>query len=498
MKYCIGIDLGTSAVKTILVNDLGEVVAQSSKSYPLIQEQQGYSEQDPKLWVFQTIEALKEMLQQFDGHVNQIEGLSFSGQMHGLVLLDDQNDIIRPAILWNDTRTTKQCHDITSKFGTEILTITKNKVLEGFSLPKIIWVQENEPENFNKIKTFLLPKDYVRFALTGKLHMDFSDAAGTLLLDVQKKEWSEEITTHFNIPLSICPPLTESFEEVGTITEEISRLTGLSPTTKVFAGGADNACGALGAGIINDSTILASIGTSGVVLANESVEEVVDYRGDLHLFNHSKANTLYSMGVTLSAGQSLTWLKNTFCQDESFDEMLNGIEDIPVGSLGLLFTPYLYGERTPHTDANIRASFVGMDARHTKKHFVRAVMEGITYSLNEILLKYRQVGKQIEKVVSIGGGAKNSTWLQMQADIFNIKVVRLQNEQGPALGAAMIAAYGLQWEESFEQLSKKFLQIKDEYVPILDNVIKYNQLFKIYQTIYQHTKDMNEQLVLYR
>ena len=498
MRHCIGIDLGTSAVKIILVNELGKVVLQTSKSYPLIQEEQGYSEQDPSLWVSQTIEGLKEIVNQFNGPVNSIEGISFSGQMHGLVLLDDQNEVIRPCILWNDTRTTKQCLAITSSFGEEILDLTKNKVLEGFTLPKLLWVKENEKENFHKIKTFLLPKDYVRFMLTGQLHMDYSDAAGTLLLDIDKKKWSDTIVDHFQIPSSICPKLVESYDCVGTITKKISELTGLSPSTKVFAGGADNACGAIGAKLTDEKTVLCSIGTSGVILANEIEDSTLTYDGALHVFNHSKPNSLYSMGVTLSAGQSLNWLKQTFFKNVSFDAMLEGIEEIPIGSLGLIFTPYLYGERTPHTDAFIRGSFIGIDARHTNKHFVKSVMEGITFSLNEIIHSYRQKGKTIEKVISIGGGAKNNLWLQMQADIFNAKVIRLDNEQGPALGAAMIAAYGLSWYPSFEVIADLFLKEKDEFTPNVSNVKQYEQLMKIYQTVYNHTKEINTQLQRFR
>lgn len=498
MKHCIGIDLGTSAVKIILVDELGCVVAQTSKSYPLIQEKQGYSEQDPRLWVSQTVEGIKELVNQFNGPIESIEGISFSGQMHGLVLLDEQMQVIRPCILWNDTRTTKQCLDITSSYGKEILHLTKNKVLEGFTLPKLIWVKENEQENFNKTKTFLLPKDYVRFMLTGQLHMELSDAAGTLLLDIHQKKWADSILDHFQIPASICPKLVESYNCVGTITKEMSELTGLAFSTKIFAGGADNACGALGAKLTDEKTLLCSIGTSGVILANENANNIPTYNGDLHVFNHSKPNSLYSMGVTLSAGQSLNWFKQTFCENESFDKMLDGIEEIPVGSLGLLFTPYLYGERTPHTDSVIRGSFIGIDARHTKKHFAKSVMEGITFSLNEIVKYYRQKGKTIEKIISIGGGAKNKHWLQMQADIFNAKVIQLDNEQGPALGAAMIAAYGLKWYPSFEKIAEVFLKEKYEYIPNLENVKKYEELMNSYQTIYQQTKEINTQLQKFR
>ncbi len=430
MKYVIGIDVGTSAVKVILLDQQGRVCQEISKSYPLLQETAGHSEQNPEVWVDQTAEALRELAGQMTEPIEAIEGISFSGQMHGLVLLDEQQQVLRNCILWNDTRTTEQCKQIYAQVGEEkLLSITKNPTLEGFTLPKLLWVKQHEPHVWKKAKIFLLPKDYLRFRMTGQIHSEYSDAAGTLLLDVAEKKWSQEIASLLEIPVELCPPLVESHECVGTLSTEFAQHTGLSPHTKVFAGGADNACGAIGAGILSEGKTLCSIGTSGVILSYEESKDR-EYQGKVHYFNHGQENAYYSMGVTLSAGYSLQWFKEVFAGNEGFDTLFQGIEHVPIGSKGLLFTPYLVGERTPHADAAIRASFIGMDASHQRIDFIRAVLEGITFSLLESIEIFRKKGKQIDTVISIGGGAKNEAWLQMQADIFNTNIVKLDTEQG--------------------------------------------------------------------
>ena len=418
--------------------------------------------------------------------------------MHGLVLLDSNYQVLRNAILWNDTRTTKECQEIYERVGKErLLAITKNLALEGFTLPKILWVKNHEPEIFERATTFLLPKDYVRYCLTGKIHMDYSDAAGTLLLDINEKKWSQEICDLLGIGIHLCTPLTESGAEIGTITPEIAEKTGLSPSTRVFAGGADNACGAIGAGILEEGITLASIGTSGVVLTYEPSGEK-DFQGKVHYFNHGAPDSFYSMGVTLAAGHSLNWFKNVFAKNNSFDELLADIESVPPGAGGLLFTPYIVGERTPHVDANIRGSFIGMDHSHERKHFVHAVLEGVTFSLNESVQIFRENGKTIDRVVSIGGGAKNETWLQMQADIFNADVVKLESEQGPGMGAAMLAAVGCGWFSSLKECAQAFLREDQVFQPNLERVKKYEILFQQYKEVYLATKQLNDQLVQFR
>lgn len=497
MSYVIGVDLGTSAVKTLLMDRSGVIAAEATRSYPLFHDRPSWSEQRPEDWVTATLEAMKEVASAAGIDAAAIEGISFSGQMHGLVLLNDKGEVVRPAILWNDTRTTEQCREIEKVLGDKLLSVTRNPALEGFTLPKILWVRQHEKELFDQASIFLLPKDYVRYRLTGQLHMDYSDAAGTLMLDVAGKVWSKEVLEAFQLADSFCPPLVESHELVGTLLPEIAEATGLSASTKVFAGGADNACGAIGAGILSEGLTLSSIGTSGVILSYENDKEK-DFGGKVHFFNHGKENAFYAMGVTLAAGYSLSWFKKTFASNESYDEMLAGVEQVKPGSNGLLFTPYLVGERTPHADPNIRASFIGVDGTHERIHFARAVMEGITFSLNESVDMFRQAGKTVDKVVSIGGGAQNPAWLQMQADIFNATVVSLENEQGPGLGAAMLAAYGCGWFESLEACADQFVKHADSYEPNPQAVETYVALFRVYQQVYAQTKAMNDQLTEFR
>lgn len=498
MKYVIGVDLGTSAVKVLLVNQEGVVVDQVSRPYPLIQEKAGYSEQNPEEWITQTVEALKQLVERFSEDPSAIEGLSFSGQMHGLVLLDYKRNVLRNAILWNDTRTTKQCQDIYAKVGKDrYIDITKNLALEGFTLPKLLWVKENEPDIYQQAEVFLLPKDYVRYRLTNQIHMDYSDAAGTGLLDISAKTWSSEICGRLNIDSSLCPPLIESHEFVGTLSGSVAEQTGLSPKTKVFAGGADNACGAIGSGILEEGKTLCSIGTSGVVLSYEE-DGSKDYQGKVHFFNHGKEGAFYSMGVTLAAGYSLNWFKETFAHEEEFENLLADLSDVPAGANGLLFTPYIVGERTPHADALIRGSFIGMDSSHKRAHFVRAVVEGITFSLKESIEMFRKNGKNVDSIISIGGGAKNRNWLQIQADIFQADIVKLASEQGPGMGAAMLAAYGLGWFKSLSECASQFIQTEEVIHPNPEQAERYKGLFSIYQNIYKQTKDLNEQLAPFR
>lgn len=498
MEFVIGIDLGTSAVKIVLVNQHGDVVQEVSRDYPLIQEKFGSSEQNPQDWVVQTLNGLTEIVNCFNGNPDAIKGISFSGQMHGLVLLDENYDVLRNAILWNDTRTTAECEQIYNRVGKEkLLAITKNPALEGFTLPKIVWVKNHEPGIFEKVHQFVLPKDYLRYRLTGKLHMDYSDAAGTLLLDMNKSEWSKEICEALEINVEICPALVQSHEEVGTLTPEIAKVTGLSPKTRVFAGGADNACGAIGAGILTEDKTLCSIGTSGVILSYEDHNEK-NFEGKVHYFNHGAPKAYYSMGVTLAAGYSLGWFKDVFAKEDSFEQLLEELRSVPLGANGLLFTPYLVGERTPHSNPDIRASFIGIGSSHGRKDFVKAVVEGITFSLNESINIFRENGKTIETIVSIGGGAKNDAWLQIQADIFNATIVKLKNEQGPAIGAAMLAAYGCSWYDSLEECAEQFLKVEKKFEPNKGKVEKYQELFHLYQTIYAQTKEVNKKLVSFR
>lgn len=496
MKVVLGIDLGTSAVKVSAVNNNGEIVKQTIKGYQLSQPQPGYSEQNPQDWVDGVIQAIKELIQA-DINPKDIKGISFSGQMHGLVLLDKENKVLRPAILWNDTRTTKQCKEILSKMGKQFIDITGNNALEGFTLPKILWVKENEPQVWNKVHKFLLPKDYVRLVMTDKMGLDYSDATGTVILNIKRNIWSDRILDQFDIPKQICPDLINSTDFVGNVSEDFAQETGLSTSTKVFAGGGDNACGAVGSGILKSGMGLSSIGTSGVVLKFED-NNTINYQGQLQLEDHALPNANYSMGVTLSAGFALSWFKKQFYPHESFDQLTDEAAKSPLGSHGLVFTPYLMGERTPYPDSIIRGSFIGVSGNQCRGDFARSVMEGITFSFKDIFEIYDKHDSEIDKVIAIGGGAKSRLWLQMQADIFNVPVITLKNEQGPGLGAAMIAATGLGWFNSLQDCATRFVKYDKTYLPIPENVTKYKQLYLIYHQVYDSTKELCRELAQFR
>lgn len=491
MEYVLGLDLGTSSLKGIVVNKQGKIITTKKADYPMKHKKTGYSEQDPNDW----IEACKNIFEQLSKEIlSKIAGISFSGQMHSLVLLDEQNKVLRDAILWNDVRNTKQCNDIMDEYGEELLEITHNVALEGFTLPKILWVEENEPEIWEKVNKILLPKDYLRYWLTNEFHMDYSDASGTLLMDLEKKEWSEEILSKFSISKDYLPTLIKSSGYVGDLVKDIADKYALREDVKVFAGGADNACAALGAGIINDQSNMISIGTSGVVLQYE--EEANDsYDGKLHLFHHATDDDYYSMGVTLSAGHSLSWIKELIDPDKSFEDFIEDIAKVEAGSEGLLYTPYLFGERTPHMDSNIRASFIGIDNKHTAAHFKRAVVEGITYSLKDSQTIMNESSEATERdYVLVGGGAKNPSWTQINANIFSKEMKTLTSEEGPGLGATILAALGLGWFESFEECVAEFVDYNDSVQARENEVDLYKKYYEIYQKIYEQTKTLSKEI----
>lgn len=494
MAYVLGLDLGTSSLKGLLVNEKGEIVYSASEDYPLLHPKPGYSEQDPHEWYRAAKVVLEKIVSKVPDVQQELEAISFSGQMHSLVLLDEKDQVVRNAILWNDVRTTKQCQEITETLKERLILITKNKALEGFTLPKILWVREQEPELFSKANMFLLPKDYLGFCLTGNKQMEYSDASGTLLLDSTHKKWSKEILEAFELPLSFCPPLVESTGKIGALKKELKDQFGFERSINIYAGGADNASAALGAGIISEGLGMVSIGTSGVFLTYEQEAEK-DYEGELHYFHHVLPDTYYSMGVTLAAGHSLSWFKETFAPNESFDTLLKGIKQIEPGSKGLLFTPYISGERTPYTDSKIRGSFLGIHSGHQRSHFTRAVLEGITFSLKDSqVVMEKHAGKTFKKIVSVGGGSKNPDWLQMQADIFDATILTLQTEQGPAMGSVMLAALGEGWFESPEDCVATFVKPAQEIQPIPENVEKHKKIYAIYQKAYTATKDISHAL----
>ena len=495
MSYVIGIDLGTSSLKGLVVDKKGKVLDQETRNYPLSHPKTGHSEQNPQYWVEALEEVLKELISRNEKLKQELEGISFSGQMHSLVLLGEDDRPLRDAILWNDVRTTEECRIISEKLGTSLIEKTKNIALEGFTLPKILWVQEHEPDIWAKTKILMLPKDYLGFYLTGQTTCEYSDASGTLMLNLENKEWDQDILDMFAIEKEKLPKLCESTEEIGLIKTEILDILGIARDIKVFSGGADNACGALATGIVDETRGMSSIGTSGVFLSYEG-NKVSDYKGKLHYFNHVLPDIYYSMGVTLAAGQSLTWFKDIFCTGLSFDAITEMASKSNIGSNGLLFSPFIMGERTPYVDANIRASFIGMSASHELKDFSRAVIEGITMSLKESQLIMEQTtSRHFKEIISVGGGAKSDFWMQVQADIFNAKMRTLKVEQGPGFGAAMIAALGLNWYSSPKECVDTFVSYEKEFYPIQENVQRYEELFKLYKKIYQSTQELSHELI---
>lgn len=493
MEYVLGVDLGTSAVKVSLISSAGEVEKESSAPLTLEQEFPGHSEQNPEEWVNQTYSCIRDITSSVNVNSQSIKGISFSGQMHGLVLLDRSQKVLRPAILWNDTRTVKEVKAIQDEFGESFTNITGNKPLEGFTLPKLLWIRRNEPMLFAQISKILLPKDYLRFRMTGKIQMEISDAAGTVLMNVRKQTWSGTIAKKIGIPKHWLPELINSTDYVGLIQQGTSVKTGLNPDTKVFGGAADNVCGALAAGILDERTAMCSIGTSGVVLAYEPSSQV-DYHGELHFFNHAVPNSFYSMGVTLAAGYSLNWLKQMIASKQSVSEFVESARLSSVGANGLMFTPYIVGERTPYPDATIRGSFIGLGSGQSLPDFVRAVLEGVSFSFKDILNLYRKHNRSFEKVIVTGGGSKSSLWVQILSDVLNLPVLTLKSSQGPSLGAGMIAMVGLGWYSSLKKAVENTVRIDEEYLPRVTDVQIYERLYKVYQQIYPNTKDLTKKL----
>jgi xylulokinase len=492
MAFVLGLDLGTSSLKGLVLNEKGELIGQASSDYPLEHAQAGYSEQNPAYWVAACDTVLFELSKSIPDFKAQLAGISFSGQMHSLVVLNQENQVLRNAILWNDVRTTQECNDIATKLGGKLIDITKNRALEGFTLPKILWLQKHEPQIWQQVKHILLPKDYLGFYLTGNQFMDLSDAAGTLLLDVANKTWSNEIINAFNIDKNILPTLCVSTHQTGVLSDSLKTKFGFENDVKVFAGAADNAAAAVGAGILDESIALASIGTSGVFLSYEGNKQA-NYQGKLHFFNHAIADTYYSMGVTLAAGNSLNWFRDTFAPNNDFKNLLHNLNDIKTD--GLIFTPYIVGERTPYADSKIRGSFLGIDTHHTLKHFTKAVIEGITFSLKDSqMIMETSSSKVFNKIISVGGGAKSSSWLQMQADIFDADIITLKAEQGPGLGAAMFAAVGLGWFATLQEASAIFVAYNEPVKPIAENVRYYQKLYMVYNQVYNATKDLSHKL----
>jgi xylulokinase len=488
VSILLGIDLGTSGVKILAIDAEGKTLASASEMYPLIQPRAGWTEQEAEAWWQAVVSSLRHILSAPEVNSDSIQALSLSGQMHGSVFLDINNQVIRNPILWNDARTLEQCRYITHTVGEEqLIAMVGNPALEGFTLPKLLWLRDNEPENYNQLKTMMLPKDYIVYRLTGRLCTEVSDAAGSLLLDVKHRRWSSELCNKLDIDASILPEVLDSIDIAGTLTDSAANETGLPKTVKVIAGGADNACGAVGNGIVSEGIILASIGSSGVVLGSTDTMQY-DSHGRIHSFNHAVPGKWYLMGVTLSAGLSMSWLKNNLVEKD-YVVINQKAADISVGSEGLIFLPYLYGERTPHRDPMARGAFIGLSGLHTQAHLMRAVFEGVAFALKDSFELIKGLGVEPQEVRMTGGGAKSMLWRQILADIFNTEVVTMQSDEGPALGAALIAGVGAGIYETIEDATNTTVTIGDSVHPNPAHAGKYEEIYPVFTSLYPSLKN---------
>ena len=495
MKF-LGIDLGTSSVKIIIMDQSGDIVDSTSKNYNVSYPKDGWAEQNPEDWWESTKQGIKELLCKGNIKAENINGISFSGQMHGLVLLDKNEKILMPAILWCDQRTQKQCEYLNNKFGQDKLSkYTGNKALTGFTLPKVLWVKENKPEIYKKIAHMMLPKDFISFKLTGNYSTDVSDASGTLMFDVENRKWSKEIIDIFEVDKGVLPKVYESWKGVGNISSQAAKETGLSTNTLVMAGAGDQAAGAVGSGTVETGILSVALGTSGVVFAcNEKFS--VDKENRLHSFCHSNGKW-HQMGVMLSAASCLKWWVenvNIDIKEDAFNKLLYEAENAPVGSNKLLFLPYLMGERTPHNDPNARGSFIGLNITHKRGDMTRAILEGVCFGLRDSLEILRSLNVEVKEVRVSGGGSKSKLWRQILADIFNLNVLVTNSKEGPAYGASILAAVGCGLYESVDEACKKLIKITDVVEPIKENVEKYNKLYKIYTPLYSCLEEKFQEL----
>ena len=488
MPVLLGIDLGTSGVKVLAIDEKGKTLASTSVSYPLVQPRDGWSEQNPHDWWQGTITAIQKILDHPAVRPDTVIALSLSGQMHGSVFLDSDNKIIRNPLLWNDTRTFEECRYITEQIGEEnLLNYVGNPALEGFTLPKVLWLKRNEPDNYKKLSTLMLPKDYILFRLTGRICTEYSDAAGTLLLDVKNRCWSQKVCDSLDINYRMLPELIQSTDIVGQVTTLASEETGLPEQVKVVAGGADNACSAVGNGIVEEGLMLASIGTSGVVLAHTNNMHY-DPQGRIHSFNHAIPNCWYLMGVMLSAGMSMSWLKNKLI-GRDYNYINEEASQVKPGSEGVIFLPYLFGERTPHRDPKARGVYFGISGMHTQRHLIRAVFEGVAFGLKDSVNLIKGLGVKPDQIRVTGGGAKSDLWRQILADILNAEVIKIQADEGPAFGAALLAGVGAGVYKNIKTAVEETVILGELCTPNPDNNERYEEIYTLFSSLYQSLKE---------
>ena len=481
----IGIDLGTSAVKLLLMDGNGEIKKIVSKEYPLFFPHPGWSEQNPEDWFEQSMNGLKELTAECDK--SQIAGISFGGQMHGLVVLDEEDNVIRPAILWNDGRTGEETEYLNTVVGKETLSkYTANIAFAGFTAPKILWMKRHEPERFQKIKKIMLPKDYLVYRLCGTFCTDVSDASGMLLMDVKNKCWSKEMLEICSITEEQLPKLYESYEVVGSLKKNIAEELGMTEEVKVIAGAGDNAAAAVGTGTVGEGMCNISLGTSGTIFIS-SKKFKVDENNALHSFAHADGN-YHLMGCMLSAASCNKWWSEEILKTTDFVNEQAGITKL--GENNVFYLPYLMGERSPHNDPKVRAAFIGMSMDTTREEMTQAVLEGVAFGLRDSLEVARSLGINIARTKICGGGAKSPLWKKIIANVMNIKVEVIESEEGPALGAAMLAAVGCGEYPDVETATKQFVKTIDTVEPEKELVEKYEERYQKFKNIYPAVKNL--------
>ncbi len=488
----LGLDIGTSATKALLLSSNGDIWAAESPHH-LMCPKPGWAEQDPTEWWHAALAAMKQVLRLARRKASEIDAIGLSGQMHGSVFLGDSPKPIRPAILWNDQRTSPQCRRIVELAGGReaLISMVSNPALTGFTAPKILWLMENEPARFARTRHILLPKDYIRYCLTGQYVTDVADASGTLLLNVNTRQWHTDLIARLGIDPNLLPSVMESTDISGTVTPSVAGLTGLRSGIPVVAGAGDQAAGAVGAGVVSPGVLSATIGTSGVIFAATD-KPLTDPQGRIHTMCHAIPNTWCMFGCMLSAGGSYQWLKNMLQSAGSkssaaaltYDRMNAMADGVPPGSENLLFLPYLTGERCPHADPNARGCFVGLTPQHRAGHLVRAVMEGVTLAMRQQVQMMRDLGAGVKEIRAGGGGSRSPLWLQMQADMYNAPVCTIRADQGAALGAAILAAVGIGVWPTVPQATTALIKTKARYKPNSRRARFYNQLADCYGNLY--------------
>ena len=491
MDYLLGIDIGTSGTKGVLMDREGKISARAGREYSMDMPQPGWAEQDPEIWWKATIQVIREVIKESEVNPQQIRGIGLSGQMHGTVFLDKNLQPFRPAIIWADQRSSSQCEFIYQKIGKEQLAdLTGNPIATGFMCSTLLWMKENQPEEFNQIYKVILAKDYIRYRLTGNLGVEVTDASSTLLLDIKRRCWSEELLDILGLPLKILPKEVHESQEVADYLHvNAARDTGLLKGVPVVYGGGDQSMQAVGNGVIRQGILSSTIGTGGQLFI--TLEKFTyDPKLRIHTFCHAMPNTYHLQGAILSAGLSLKWLReNILHAPDSYRIFDKEVEKIRAGSEGIIFLPYLLGERSPYMNPQAKGVFFGLSLKHRRAHLIKAVMEGVVFALRDCLDVFEELGVKIERVIASGGGAKSRVWRQMQADIFNKEISMTQSIEQAAMGAAILAGVGVGIYKDVEDGCRKVVELKKEKIkPIPENVDIYNQQFKIYQSLYQDLK----------